>query len=212
MKYLERFCLGESALDYIHDAIARKIVASPKILPRYGKQYAVLVECEHLRQLTSTYAYKDIDLSMINSLRDTASVIFTKQYGFRLSSVPIKPICEPIEVFEVDFAHHQPGFLPLREEKEIEITLTGSCDAMIFYWEAYERLSEDKLLKISTSPFDTKNSFCRDLQWGQAVQIVDLQSQGMKEKNSIVEEGDRIRVTQRASKDSVLLQYSFQRI
>ena len=201
--------LGESALDYIQDAISRKLVSGPHILPRYGRQMALLIESDHVRELTSAQSYKGIDLSMINQLRDTASVVFTKQYGFRLNSVPLKVLSEPITVFDLDFVTQRPGFVPQAQTKVVPITQSGRCDALVLYWEACDMGTEGQVM-ISTSPFETVDKFCRDLQWGQAVQLVNF-GDGIGAAND-VEAGSSIELTQRCSADSVLLQFTFRRI
>jgi hypothetical protein len=50
-----------------------------------------------------------------NVSQDTVSTVFTKQYGFRLNSVPYKSIVEKTCVADVDFYTHKSGDLPLSQ-------------------------------------------------------------------------------------------------
>ena len=68
------------------------------------------IECPTLEKICAVSTWNDIDLSMVNSLRDTASVVFTKKYGFRMSTIPFKLLSEPIPVLTVDFAKTKMGF------------------------------------------------------------------------------------------------------
>ncbi|KNH09452.1 arginine N-methyltransferase type III [Perkinsela sp. CCAP 1560/4] len=209
--------LGESSLDYINDFLVRGLLKKPIVLPRYGSQYAVLIECPKLRSLTSVNSYQGMDLSMMNQLRDTASVVFTKQYGFRLNSVPFKALASPLKVFDLDFTKEKPGFLPLIQKRDLLITSDGTCDALVLFWSAYDYL-DGKEICMSTSPSETSDNFCRDMQWGQAIQLVEFENSSTKlcnedsREENYVNSGDRIEVMQRASQDSVLLQFGFRRI
>ena len=57
--------LGESALDYVHDARKRLLAPEPAIIPPLGCQYATLVECHDLESITSVKSWGGFDLSVI---------------------------------------------------------------------------------------------------------------------------------------------------
>jgi len=205
--------LGESALDYISDILSRRMLTQNVVLPRFGAQYAFLIDCPHVESISSVHSYRGIDLSAINDLRDTASVVFTKQYGFRLNSVPFKMLSKPIRIFEVDFAKDRPGFLPLISTREVVIQESGSCSAIVLFWSAYEYI-EEKRFQMSTNPEETLHNFCRDMQWGQAIQLVEFEGAiaSSSSLSSHVNAGEIIEMVQRVSHDSVLLQFGLRRL
>eukprot|EP00957_Ditylum_brightwellii_P113015 8618300-Ditylum_brightwellii.AAC.1 len=61
--------LGESVLDYVHDAKKRLLGPDPVIIPPGGCQYATLVECHDLESITRVKSWGGLDLSV----RDLAS-------------------------------------------------------------------------------------------------------------------------------------------
>ena len=48
---------------------------------------------------------------------------------------------------------------------------TGEGIALMYWWEVY--LDEERTIRISTHPKDTKGNIPRDLNWGQALQLVE---------------------------------------
>ena len=86
-------------------------------MPPRGTQFAAVVECERVRDLTAAADWGGFSLQHVNVLQDTASLVFTKQYGFRFSSVPSRRLAPPIAVLECDFARDAPGFV--QDEREI---------------------------------------------------------------------------------------------
>lgn len=160
--------LGESALDYIEDARRRLLKPTTKIIPQHGVQYAVPIECPTLDSICAIDTWNGLDLSMVNSLRDTASCVFTKKYGFRMSTIPFKRLSEPIPVLTIDFAKTNMGFAPTSTKIEIKATESGTAHAMLLYWK-----SVDEGFEMSTDPDDTRDNFPRDMQWGQALQLLD---------------------------------------
>ena len=79
-------------------------VGFTSIIPSLGTQYAVLLQSDDLHAITSvaqeswgatstqanTIKPTPFDLSFMNSFRDTAMVCFSKQFGYRLSSLPYR--------------------------------------------------------------------------------------------------------------------------
>ena len=170
--------LGESALDYIEDVRERKILKpDTKIIPQHGIQYAVPIECPTLEKICAVSTWNDIDLSMVNSLRDTASVVFTKKYGFRMSTIPFKLLSEPIPVLTVDFAKTKMGFASDTQKFKVKATESGTAHAMLLFWKSHDFTSKTdetdaNRLVMSTDPADTIDNFPRDMQWGQAIQLL----------------------------------------
>ncbi|KAL7698033.1 arginine N-methyltransferase type III [Lotmaria passim] len=164
--------LGESALDYIADVRQRLLRPTTKILPQHAVQYAVPIECETLTQICAVSSWNGIDLSHVMALQDTTSVVFTKQYGFRMSSVPFKRLSAPIPLLTIDFAETKRGSFKKLFPVEVRATESGTAHAWLFYW-----ISTDGEEVMSTDPADTIDNFPRDMQWGQALQLIDAGSQ-----------------------------------
>ncbi|KAH9586659.1 hypothetical protein LSM04_004263 [Trypanosoma melophagium] len=196
--------LGESALDYIVDVRERLLKPNTKIIPQFGTQYAVPIECETLRDVCAVSGWKDLDLSHMTALQDTVSVVFAKQYGFRLSSVPFRRLSEPIELFSIDFATTQRRDLPLTQEIHLKATSSGTAHAMMYYWKA----RDDEDLIMSTDPDDTLNNFPRDMQWGQALQLLDA-SNGPLPTSLVFAEGKSYTFQCNLSTDRVIVHMQF---
>lgn len=160
--------LGESALDYIADARQRLLRPTTKILPQHAVQYAVPIECQTLTQICAVSSWNGIDLSHVMAMQDTTSVVFTKQYGFRMSSVPFKRLSEPIPMLTIDFAETKRSNFKKLFPVEVKATESGTAHAWLFYW-----VSTDGEEVMSTDPADTIDNFSRDMQWGQALQLID---------------------------------------
>lgn len=80
--------LGESALEFVADARRRLLTPGARIIPAAGCQFVSLIQSKEIKDITSVQSWEDFDLRGFNALQDTVSVVFTKQYGFRLSSTP----------------------------------------------------------------------------------------------------------------------------
>ncbi|KPA83698.1 arginine N-methyltransferase type III putative (PRMT7) [Leptomonas pyrrhocoris] len=160
--------LGESALDYIADARQRLLRPTTKILPQHAVQYAVPIQCEALQQICTVSSWNGIDLSHVMALQDTTSVVFTKQYGFRMSSVPFTRLSEPIPLLTVDFAATKRSNFKKSYPIEVTATASGTAHAWLLYW-----IATDGEERMSTDPAETMHNFARDMQWGQALQLID---------------------------------------
>ena len=84
--------LGESALHYVYDARRRLCKDGCAIVPQHGCQFATLVQSADIASITSVKDWEGIDLRYFNTLQDTTSMVFTKQYGFRFSSCAYRPL------------------------------------------------------------------------------------------------------------------------
>eukprot|EP00758_Cryptobia_borreli_P018218 Tbor_TRINITY_DN6592_c0_g1::TRINITY_DN6592_c0_g1_i1::g.7417::m.7417/K11438/PRMT7; type III protein arginine methyltransferase len=197
--------LGESALDYIEDVRNRILKATTKIIPQYGVQYAVPIECPTLDKICAVKSWNGIDLSVINSLRDTTSCVFTKKYGFRMNTIPFKKLSEPIPVLTINFAETEMGFVPIKQSVMVEAKETGTAHAMLLYWK-----SMDDGLIMSTDPDDTIDNFPRDMQWGQALQLLDGSQSKLHQKMPtpvVMEQGKMTEVKWVTSNDHVIIQF-----
>ena len=81
--------LGESALHYVEDARER-LTPGAAVVPRRGAQFATLIESDDISSITSVRSWEGIDLGWFNTLQDTTSMVFTKQYGFRFFVVRVQ--------------------------------------------------------------------------------------------------------------------------
>lgn len=167
--------LGESALDYIADVRDRGILEeNAVILPQLAEQYAVPIECETLESLSRASSWEDIQLSHVLRLQDTVSTVFTKQYGFRLNGVPFRYLSSPVKLLEIDFSKDSHHMFPIELPIDITPTGTGKAHAWLYFWKAHH---PDCPGSISTAPEDTLNNFPRDMQWGQALQLIEAHPQ-----------------------------------
>lgn len=96
--------LGESALEFVADARERLLAPGGRIVPAAGCQFVSLIQSREIKDITSVQSWEDFDLRGFNALQDTVSVVFTKQYGFRLSSTPHTVIVGKTCVAEVRIA------------------------------------------------------------------------------------------------------------
>lgn len=162
--------LGESAMDYIADVRERLLRPDTVILPQHAVQYAVPIECSILESICSAHSWREFQLSHVQALQDTVSTVFTKQYGFRLSSVPFRCLAEPIELLNIDFAKDTRTSFSTEKSYEVKATASGVAHAWLYYWKASHPGCP---YTISTAPSDTIDNFARDMQWGQALQLID---------------------------------------
>lgn len=93
--------LGESALEFVADARERLLKAGAPMIPSAGTQFVSLVQSQDIKSITSVEGWSDLNLKGFNALQDTVSVVFTKQYGFRFSSVPSTMMSGRLAVAEV---------------------------------------------------------------------------------------------------------------
>ena len=67
---------------------------------------------------------------------------------------------------------------------------------------------------MSTDPNDTRDNFPRDIQWGQALQLVEDEEagNGVTPEPFHVTAGEQLELVCRVSQDSVLIQFSLLRV
>jgi len=194
--------LGESAHDYIEDIRKRVLKPDARIIPSHGVQYAVPIECPTLESITSIGEWNGLNLRHVNAVKDTASTVFTKKYGFRMSSVPFRKLAKPLPVVSLDFHTCKRKDIKRVHTYDMTPTASGTVNAMLLYWE-----STDGDFVMSTDPDATRDNFPRDMQWGQALQLID----GGNEELPVdfkVEEGVAFNAKCRSSNDGVLLQFT----
>lgn len=152
--------LSESALEYVYDARERLLGPEPVIIPASGCQYVTMIECSHLNDITSVeQGWDGFDLSGMNALKDTANLCFTKQFGFRLSSLEYTEISIKIPVIQVDFYTDAPGDVPPDKRIRFNAIRSGTITAALASWEVYG--DKEKTIKMSTHPDETKENFAR---------------------------------------------------
>jgi protein arginine N-methyltransferase 7 len=98
--------LGENALQYVADARRRLLKPNARLIPAGGCQFVALIESSEIKSITSVENWDGIDLRGFNALQDTVSVVFTKQYGFRLSSTEHAILVGKTTVADVCFPPH----------------------------------------------------------------------------------------------------------
>jgi protein arginine N-methyltransferase 7 len=217
--------LGESAHVYIRDAVKRLCSTSPSagpnpahganvgvdVIPRFGAQFATLIHSPALERITSVTKWNGIELSTLNSLKDTVSVVFTKSYGFRFSTIEHEAVAPRVAVLDMDFATVDPETMPSSKRVRVKCDKSGTVHAILLTWEAYSDLEHTHTM--STEPAATKDNFPRDMQWGQALQLVeDFAQDGPQPMPFVVSEGEEIDVLVRFSSDGVLMQFELQHL
>lgn len=206
--------LGESALEYVADARERLVKPNAIMIPDRGCQYAQLVCAPEVEALTKVSSWRDIDLSLFNTLQDTVSMVFTKQYGFRFSSIDHQFLSEPIPVAQIDFTTASPGVLGELSRINLKAAASGPVHAVLCYWEVF---APGVPFKMSTNPQDTKGNFPRDMQWGQALQLIeDITETSMTDplhtpERLWVDDGEELELHTRWSEDSAVMSFQVHR-
>lgn len=170
--------LGEGMLDYLADARERLAKPGAAVVPAGGAQYAMLISSPSLAMVSSVQPQccKGFDLSAIGSLQDTGNLFFTKQWGFRLNSLPdIVVMSDRICLLEVDFQSSERAHIPATKTFQLQARHAGVVHAVVASWEVWSD-PEQRRHKITTHPEDTRDEpwgFARDMQWGQGMQLVE---------------------------------------
>jgi len=198
--------LGESALAFVSECRQRHLAPGATIIPAAGSQFISLIQSEEIASITSVGAVENINLDGFDALQDTVNVVFTKQYGFRLSSVDYKTIVPRVCVAEVDFYEDNPGSLPLEKRIHVTCEKSGTIHCVMLFWEAYA--DRERTQVMSTDPEATRDNFPRDMQWGQALQLVeDASKNEIRPVPLVVKEGDELEIIVRFSADSAVMQF-----
>lgn len=169
--------LGEGTLDYLADARRRLACPGVRVIPAGGSQYAMLVSSPSLRMVSSVCpeCCHGFDLSAIGCLQDTGNLFFSKQWGFRLNSLPdLMQMSERVSVLDVDFHSTERKHIAASRTFELEALQDGVIHAVVASWEVWS--DAERRHRISTHPEDTKDSawgFARDMQWGQGLQLIE---------------------------------------
>ena len=202
--------LGESALHYVQDARKRLVGPSCSVVPVRGRQFATLIESHDIASITSVGGWEGIDLGWFNTLQDTTSMIFTKQYGFRFSSCAYQTLAPQQMVLDVDFANDTVGVWRGERRQRLKATSAGTVHAILASWEVYDGEKEE--LVMSTHPHATLDNFPRDMQWGQGVQLIeDMSQEGDSPVPFTISAGEELILVTRFSVDGVTVQFQLER-
>ncbi|KAJ9468243.1 Protein arginine N-methyltransferase 7 [Diplonema papillatum] len=161
--------LGEGALHYMSDARLRLLKPKGAVIPAGGTQYVTVVSSPALQALTHVSRYQNIDLSALNTLKDTDNLVFTKQYGLSLRYMRPTMVSGHLPLFTVDFEHDAPGSVQSEAVLRFEAQCTCAVHALVFHWEAWT--DRHKQYNISTWTVDDPNPE-RDAAWGAGIQLV----------------------------------------
>jgi len=163
---------GESCIHYYQDCRERLLAPNAKIIPSYGIQYCSVIASDQFKKITQAANFDGLDLSSFNRFRDCTSLVFSKNYGVLLNNLDFRELTEPMTLFEVDLTKDGLEVIP---EHEITFTLDvmedGEAVALMYWWEVF--LDEERTIKISTHPNETKGNIPRDLNWGQGLQLIE---------------------------------------
>eukprot|EP00659_Diplonema_papillatum_P008301 gene8301-12814_t len=158
--------LGEGALHYMSDARLRLLKPKGAVIPAGGTQYVTVVSSPALQALTHVSRYQNIDLSALNTLKDTDNLVFTKQYGLSLRYMRPTMVSGHLPLFTVDFEHDAPGSVQSEAVLRFEAQCTCAVHALVFHWEAWT--DRHKQYNISTWTVDDPNPE-RDAAWGAGI-------------------------------------------
>ena len=157
--------LSEHADLYTQDARNRLLAPAARVLPSVGTQYIQLFESQELASLTSSSELDGIDLRAMNALRNTVQMRFSKEFGFRFSSLEHRVLSDPVAVSDVDLEGSP--IVSSHTMVSTRILQDGYIHAIVASWDVWPNASKQSVL--STHPNQTSRT--RDLQWGQAIQI-----------------------------------------
>lgn len=203
--------LGESALHYVADARKRLVASDCAVVPWRGAQFATLIQSADVASITSVRSWNGISLDYFNSLQDTTSMVFTKQYGFRFSSSSYAELAPRTLVLPIDFAADKVGVWSGESRTRLTATRAGTVHAVLASWEVYAGEAPN-VLTMATHPDATLKNFPRDMQWGQGLQLIeDTSVDGAKPVPFVVCEGERLVLVTRYSVDGVTLQFQLLR-
>jgi len=220
--------LGESALHYVMDA-RQRLTPGAAVVPRKGSQFATLIESNDVAAITSVKGWEGIDLGWFNTLQDTTSMVFTKQYGFRFSSCKYRELAAKTPVLELDFATDAVGVWKSERRQRLVATASGTVHAILASWEVYDGNvdgasggasggsaagADGQPLVMSTHPSATLDNFPRDMQWGQGLQLIEDPegaSEGAAPKPFVVTAGEALVLVTRFSADGVTVQFQLER-
>lgn len=195
---------------YVSDCRKRLLTPDATIIPAAGCQFVSLIESDDIKSITSASNWGGINLEGFDALQDTCNVVFTKQYGFRLSSVPYKTIAGRISVADIDFYKDTPELLPEERTITIQAESSGTIHAAMLYWEVYADRARTEVM--STDPEATRDNFPRDMQWGQALQLIEDTSQpGGCPAPLRVEAGEELDLLIRFSRDRAVMQFQIKK-
>eukprot|EP00439_Symbiodinium_sp_Y106_P023571 s4721_g2.t2 len=157
-------------LDYIADARLRLAQPGAIVVPAGGAQFAALVSS------VQPECSQGFDLSAIGSLQDTGKIFFTKQWGFRLNTLPdLVQMSDRVCIFEVDFQNGDRRSVPPQKTFKIRAKRSGIVHAVVSSWEVWSPMAEwQQAAKCSNEDtFNTPWGFARDMQWGQGLQLIE---------------------------------------
>ena len=204
--------LGESALHYVDDARQRLCAPGVAVVPESGCQFATPIQSDDIGSITSVKQWEGIDLRWFNTLQDTTSLVFTKQYGFRFSSCAYGELAPKEAVLNVDFSKDAVGVWRGERRQRFQVQRAGTVHAMMASWEVY---ASGKALVMSTHPDATLHNFPRDMQWGQGLQLIeDMDKDGDADTTPtpfVAAAGEWLWLVTRYSRDGVNLQFQLER-
>jgi len=162
---------GESCIHYYEDARKRLLAKNAKIIPNEGTQWVSLIDSPQLKTITQASNFCGLDVSGFNSLRDSVSLEFSRNFGVLLNTLNFTELAR-FKLYDVNFNKHGlDDVLNDTSYVEADSIATGEGIALMYWWEVY--LDEERTIRISTHPNDTKGNIPRDLNWGQGLQLVE---------------------------------------
>lgn len=153
---LDECLLGEGVIPSVHHARASLVKEGGCFIPRSAVVYAALVESKSLHEAYCVDLASGFDVSAFNEFS-------TAHYAnLRLTSVPHRLVCKPVETFHFDLQNPDPQSTG---EGVFQVTVDRDCicHAVVFWFS----LDLDEEISISASPVNESG----ESHWMQALQV-----------------------------------------
>lgn len=167
--------LSESALEYNEDARKRLLKEDGFVIPEMGTQCVTLIQSKKLDLITSARNWGGLNFASFNRLRDTTSLIFTKQLGCRLAELDYQNMSQRIPIIDCDFSKGTSNAVPPLERRiPFRAQEKGTIHGAVYSWEVSSAIGVmGARRKMTTHVEDTVDQLARDMQWGQGIQLMD---------------------------------------
>lgn len=218
---------GESIIDYLADARERLAVPSARLVPAGGAQCCVLVMSETIDRLTSIGGTSQqtschgLDLSAMNSLRDTAQAVSPNAWGLRLAGLSdLVLMSERLKLYELDFSTCNREDIPEERVYPVQALRSGVVHAVVATWEVWG--DPERTTCLNTHLYDpadgdeSSSGRLRDSHFSQAVQLLEDVERAAESRDApavpfLVQAGEALLLRLRHDASRTHVQFDLQR-
>ncbi|KAJ9471721.1 Protein arginine N-methyltransferase 7 [Diplonema papillatum] len=147
------------------------------VFPRVGIQYAVLIECPELTQVsdvsTAVEQKFNVNLQSWRTAKDTCFLKQSRMCAVDLGTTAFKELSEKIEITRVDFLKDKADAAKIESELPVKITHSGTATALLFYW-----VAGDEAMERSFSTYPGEGGAPRAQSYGWCYQLTEALSAG----------------------------------